>query len=138
MWRLTSAISPSATIKEARTGGKNSLTTKKDNDSNMHTLTGSAVTAMSSNKTRGNVLLQTATAIATSEENTKSSKVRILFDSESQRSYVTDSPQSKRGLNTTSSETLHLNTFGEKFYRKQKCQVVSFQLRTGNNKCDLS
>ena len=130
MWRLTSAISPSATIKEARTGGKNSLTTKKDNDSNMHTLTGSAVTAMSSNKTRGNVLLQTATAIAP--------KVRILFDSESQRSYVTDSPQSKRGLNTTSSETLHLNTFGEKFYRKQKCQVVSFQLRTGNNKCDLS
>ena len=68
--------------------GKNSSTTKEYNDSNTHAPTGNTVTATSSTKTRGNVLLQTATAIATNEGNTKSTKVRILFDSGSQRSYT--------------------------------------------------
>ena len=114
---------------------KNSPTTKEYYDSNTHAPTGSTVTATSSIKTRGNVVLQTAIAIATNEENTKSTKVCILFDSGSQRSYISDNLQSKLGLKTKCSETLHLNTFGEKSYRKQNCKVVSLQLRTRNNKC---
>ena len=91
----------------------------------MHAPTGSTVTAASSTKTRGNTLLQTATAIATNKENTKSTKLRILFDCGSQCSYISDNLQSKLGLETTSSKTLHLNTFGEKSHHKQKCKIVS-------------
>ena len=45
---------------------------------------------------------------------TKSTRVKILFDNGSQRSYVTDNLKSRLGLNSTKSEMLHLNTFGGK------------------------
>jgi hypothetical protein len=77
--------------------------------------------------------LQTATAIATSEDRSKSVPVRILFDNGSQRSYVTDHVKAKLGLTATSTETLHLNTFGENAYRKQKCEVVTLPLRSNND-----
>ena len=87
-------------------------------------------TTTSSTKVKGDVLLQTATTIATNHDRSKSVPVRILFDNGSQRSYVTDSLKSKLGLSSTSSETLHLNTFGENAYRKQRCQVVTLPLKT--------
>ena len=52
------------------------------------------VTATSSTEIRENVLLQTAPAIATNEENNKSRKVCFLFDSGSQHSYITDNLKS--------------------------------------------
>ncbi len=74
---------------------KNSPNTKEDKERpNTKTPAEKTTMATSSTKTRGTVLLQTATAIATNEENTKSTKVRILFHSGSQRSYITDSLQS--------------------------------------------
>ena len=94
---------------------------------------GSTVTATSSIEAKGSILLQTATAIATNEDRSKSVPVRILFDNGSQRSYVTDNLKSKLGLKPTSSETLHLNTFGENAYRKQKCHVVTLPLRNNKN-----
>ena len=96
---------------------------------------GSATTtATSSTKgTKGSILLQTATAIATSEDGSKSIPVRILFDNGSQRSYVTDRIKAKLGLTATSTETLHLNTFGENAYRKQKCQVFTLPLRSSKD-----
>ena len=97
------------------------------------TVSGSTVTATSTVKTKGNILLQTATAIATNEDRSKSVPVRILFDNGSQRSYVTDNLKSKLGLKPSSFETLHLNTFGENAYRKQKCQVVTLPLRNNEN-----
>ena len=57
-------------------------------------------------KAKGSVLLQTATAIATNEDPLKSVAVRILFDSGSQQSYITDNLKSKLGLKSTSTETL--------------------------------
>lgn len=60
--------------------------------------------------------------------------MRILFDNGSQRSYVTDNLKSKLCLKPMSSETLHLNTFGENVYRKQKGQVVTLLLRNKQNK----
>ena len=94
------------------------------------TTTQLTTTTTSSTKVKGDVLLQTATTIATNHDRSKSVPVRILFDNGSQRSYVTDSLKSKLGLSSTSSETLHLNTFGENAYRKQRCQVVTLPLKT--------
>ncbi|PFX29435.1 Exonuclease [Stylophora pistillata] len=71
--------------------------------------------------------------LATNEDRSKSIPVRILFDNGSQRSYVTDHIKAKLGLTATSNETLHLNTFGENAYRKQKCQVVTLPLRSNKD-----
>lgn len=86
-----------------------------------------------SSKAKGTVLLQTATAIATNEDGSKSTKVKILFDSGSQKSYVTDSLKSRLGLKSTKTELLHLNTFGENNFRKQKCDVVTLKLEDRND-----
>ena len=95
--------------------------------------TGGTITAISSTKAKGSILLQTATAIATNEDGSLSLPVRILFDNGSQRSYVTNNLKSKLCLKPMSSETLHLNTFGENVYRKQRCQVVTLPLRNKQN-----
>ena len=70
-------------------------------------------TTTASSGSRGTVLLQTASAIARNEDGTKSTRVKILFENGSQRSYVTNNLKSRLGLNSTKREMLHLNTFGE-------------------------
>ena len=82
------------------------------------------ITTTTSSETKGHVLLQTATVLATNQDGSKSTKVKILFDCESQRSYVTDSLKSRLSLKPTKMETLHHNTFGERNFRKQKCDVT--------------
>ena len=89
-------------------------------------------TTTASSGTKGTVLLQTASAIARNEDGTKSTRVKILFDNGSQRSYVTDNLKSKLGLKSTKKEMLHLNTFGEKTFRKQKCDVLTLFLEDAN------
>ena len=89
-------------------------------------------TTTASSGSKGTVLLQTASAIAKNEDSTKSTRVKILFDNGSQRSYVTDNLKSKLGLKSTKKETLHLNTFGEKTFRKQKCDVLTLFLEDVN------
>ena len=79
-------------------------------------------------KAKRSILLQTATAIATNENQSTSVAVKILFGNGSQRSYVTDNLKSKLGLKPTSTETLQLNMFGETAYRSQRCQVVTLPL----------
>ena len=54
--------------------------------------------------------------------------VRILFDGGSQRSYITNDSKSRLGLSPKRVETLNLSTFGDKLYRKQKCELVEFEL----------
>ena len=89
-------------------------------------------TTTASSGTRDNVLLQTATAIARNEDGSKSTQVKILFDSGSQRSYVTDDLKSKLGLKSAKTEMLHLNTFGEKKFRRQKCELLTLLLEDRN------
>ena len=91
---------------------------------------GSAVTATSTARTKGSILLQTATTTATNNDRSKTMTVRILFDSGSQRSYITDSVRKKLGLKSTSTEILHLKTFGENAYPKQRSEIVTLPLRT--------
>ena len=75
-------------------------------------------------------MLQTATAVATNEDQSKSTTVRVLFDSGSQRSYITDGVRRKLGLKSANTETVHLNRFGDGTYRKQRCEVVTFPIRS--------
>lgn len=52
---------------------------------------------------------------------TASTRVNILFNSESQRSYVSNNLEARFGLKSTKTETLHLNMFGETSFQKQQC-----------------
>ena len=90
-------------------------------------------TTTASSATKGTVLLQTASAIAKNEDGSKTTRVKILFDSGSQRSYVTDSLKSRLGLKSREIETLHLNMFGERNFRKQKYDVVTLLLDDPHN-----
>ena len=89
-------------------------------------------TTTASSGSNGTVLLQTASASARNEDSTKSTRVKILFDNGSQRSYVTDNLKSRLGLKSTIKEMLHLNTFGEKTFRKQKWDVLTLFLQDAN------
>lgn len=77
-------------------------------------------------------MLQTATAFARGKSSSRAVPVRILFDNGSQRTYVTKDLKDRLGLKTKSTETLNLNTFGDKIYRKQKCEVVQLSLYKNN------
>ena len=74
------------------------------------------------------MLLQTATALASKEDGTKTTRARILFDNGSHRSYVTQQLKLRLNLKSYKTETLHLNTFGEQKYRKQRCEVVKIRI----------
>ena len=89
-------------------------------------------TTTSSSGSKGTLLLQTASAIARNEDSTKSTRVKILFENGSQRSYVTDNLKSRLGLKSTKKEMLHLGTFGAKTFRKQKCDVLTLFLQDVN------
>lgn len=70
------------------------------------------------------VLLQTARAVALDETGKLSPPVRILFDTGSQRSYVTENLRSKLKLKSVQHKRLNLNTFGEARYKSQNCDLV--------------
>ena len=56
-----------------------------------------------------------------------STSVRILFDTGSQRTYVTENLRSK--LKSVQHERLNLNTFGEARYKSQNCDFVHLRLK---------
>ena len=60
-------------------------------------------------KTNSEVILQTATATAISEDGSKPTCVKILFDNRSQRSYVSENLKYKVGLKSKGTETLNHN-----------------------------
>jgi hypothetical protein len=90
-----------------------------------------STTANTGHRVRGatQVLLQTATVYALNTENSRSVKFSVLFDSGSQRSYVTSSLRSRLGLSTRKRETVHLNTFGEEQFKKQSCEMVELGIQ---------
>ena len=83
------------------------------------------------------MLLQTATAYTYNSTNSKRTKVQILFDSRSQRSYITNELKEKLDLKPTKPETLHLNTFGEEGFKRQKFDMFSLQLQGKDGELDL-
>ena len=64
-------------------------------------------------------------------------KVRILFDSGSKRSYITNELKEKLDLKPTKQETLHLNTFGEEGFKRQKSDMFSLQLQGKDGELNL-
>ena len=79
------------------------------------------------------VLLQTARAMAVDENREYCVPVRILLDTGSQQSYVTENLCSKLNLKAVKHETLTLNTFGENRYKKQRCDRVELYLQKPGN-----
>lgn len=70
-------------------------------------------TTINTNVQPKTVLLQTAQAVTLHKTGKISTPVRILFDTGSQRSYVTENLQSKLKLKFIQHKRLNLNTFGE-------------------------
>ena len=91
--------------------------------------TNTTTTTTNSIKKRQTVLLQTAQAMASSDVDGSSIPVRVLFDSGSQLSYITERLQDQLRLKPLRFEKLHLNTFGTQSYKTQACAVVRLYLR---------
>ena len=80
----------------------------KEND----TVTANQISTTAARSKR-QVFLQTATTYAYSPNKYSMVPVRVLMDSGSQRSYVTESFKNKLGLVPEKTEVLNLNTFGD-------------------------
>ena len=87
-----------------------------------------SVTTTSTNNGGRTVLLQTARAIATNNDTNSTTQVRILFDSGSQRSYVTERVCAKLRLNPIHTEKLQVNTFGGEHFKTKQCKLVRFDI----------
>ena len=79
-------------------------------------------------KDKKTVLLQTAKAVACDMGESNKVTVRILFDSGSQRSYMTESLKHRLKLVAVKKEKLHLNTFGDDHFKSQECEVVRVKI----------
>ena len=120
---------------QTREGNKESRkpnTTDKDAESAKE-----VKTTTTTDQRRSSVLLQTATAYAYNSANSNRTKIRMLFDSGSQRSYITNELKEKLDLKPTKQETLHLNTFGEEGFKRQKCDMFSLQLQGEDGELDI-
>ena len=79
------------------------------------------------------MLLQTARVSIFNPANpVMSINVRLIFDSGSQRSYVTDKVKQSLSLNRQCVQTMLIKTFGSDKGSKQQCDVVSLGLNTWN------
>ena len=74
------------------------------------------------------MLLQTARAIATNNDTNSTTQVRILFDSGSQRSYVTERVCAKLRLKPIHTKKLQVNTFGGEHFKTKQCKLVRFDI----------
>ena len=88
-------------------------------------------TTIARSTTKGTVLLQTASSMAVNRSN--SIPVRVIFDNRSWQSYVSSSVTSRLNLQPVNSENLHINSFGDTSYQKQKCNVIKLCLQTRNH-----
>ncbi|CAB3984668.1 Hypothetical predicted protein [Paramuricea clavata] len=107
-------------------------TTEKDGES-----TEEIKTTTTTDQQRSSVLLQMTTAYAYNNADSKRTKIRMLFDSGSQRSYITNELKEKLDLKPIKQETLNLNTFGEEGFKRQKCDMFSLQLQGEDGELDI-
>jgi hypothetical protein len=71
-------------------------------------------------KTKESVFTTNCDSDCTERRRIEVNNRRILFDTGSQRSYITDNLKTRLGLKTTKTETLQLNTFGGKGLQETK------------------
>jgi hypothetical protein len=110
--------------------------TSTDNPITTGYMTTEDSTTTTTTKTRNKVLLQTAITYAQGENGSNPIPVRLLLNSGSQRSYITNSLKKRLGLVPTRTETLNLNTFGDDHFKKRRCDIVQLSLKgnSGNRK----
>ena len=92
----------------------------------------SILTASSQVTNKKQVLLQTSRSVAVNETNSRKIPVRVLFDNGSQRTYITSNLRTKLNLKPTTTEILHLNTFGETTCKSKKYNVFQLNLQKPN------
>ena len=80
------------------------------------------------------ILLQTAVSEVSHSFSSTSHSARILFDSGSQRSYISDNLRKKLGLKTVRTENLVLKTFGKAESVVKKLNVVRLFIKYKGNK----
>eukprot|EP00794_Sanderia_malayensis_P006304 gene6304-biopygen5218 len=85
-------------------------------------------TSTMASKGREGVLLQTAQAIVYGNDKTKKTKINILFDGGSQRSYITEELRKKLGLKGEKKETVNVNTFGTDKKIKNESELVTVNI----------
>ena len=95
-------------------------------------------TTTATNVSSPKVLLQTATTFAFSSEESTTVPARVLMDSGSQRTYITNSLKEKLGLQSKRTETLKLNTFGKDRFSYKKCDVVQLSLLGNDGDVEIS
>ena len=83
----------------------------------------------------GSVLLQTARVYAVN--GSTSIPVRILFDTGSQRSYVTNDVARRLRLTPVKRETLNLNTFGTNKSKRQSCELYKFNIKNQRESIEM-
>jgi hypothetical protein len=100
-------------------------------DRNKSTEESKGTTTTSNVQSNGTVLLQTARTTATNSNGSRSAKVRVLFDSGSQRSHISNSLKTRLKLKPVKNETLNLNlnTFGNSKFCKQNGDLVEYNLK---------
>ncbi|CAB4008480.1 PREDICTED: uncharacterized protein LOC107346460, partial [Paramuricea clavata] len=80
---------------------------------------------------QSSILLQTARApIYNPKDPSKTLQARLIFDSGSQRSYITSTIRDKLNLPIVRRDTLKINAFGSKDEDITSCDMVQFQLDT--------
>ena len=87
------------------------------------------ITTTSTARSKVQVLLQRAKTCAYVENGTKLLPVRVLLDSGSQRSYITNHLNRKLGMIPIKTETLNLNTFGNDKFSKRDCDLIKLRLQ---------
>ena len=85
------------------------------------------------------VLLQTAQATITQSDATVNSlKVRVILDSRSQRSCVTNRVRNQLDLPTVRTDTMVIKTLGSEEERIQTCDSVKFVLKSQHDKSEIN
>ena len=101
--------------------------TKEDREPSASKKPPQNITTTSTARSKVQVLLQIARTYV--ENSTKLLPVRVLLDSGSQRSYITNHLKRKLGLIPVKTETLNLNTFGNEKFSKRDCDLIKLRLQ---------
>ena len=80
------------------------------------------------------ILLQTAEVYVVNERNNKEIKLKVLFDSESEKRFLSERAYTCLQLLTVYTENLKINTFRNENSQKSYAKKVRFQLKTAENK----
>ena len=80
------------------------------------------------------ILLQTAEVYVAHEWNNKEIKLKVLFNSESEKSFLPQRAYTSLQLPTICAENLKINTVGNENSKNSLAKKVRFQLKTAENK----